>query len=491
MKKYLVLLFGVVSVTVVSGFLFSIPVYTHVNEPLVGPDGSVFRGNREVSRASLAISPDEVKNGAFIAVSISGGGSRAANFGAAVLSELDNLGILEHVSLISCTSGGCLPAAYYALHGQKTNWLVLTKLLREDFFANWLTRMFYPQNFLRNFFTDFDRSDVMASVFDDVLFKGARFGDLGSTGPKIAINATDVAGEKFVFSSEDFETQGSRIDRFPLSYAVMASGAFPLVFNSVTLANYRAERTEMNSGLTDKPGFYLHLFDGGSVDNLGIGTVLDSLDNAVASAKHSNKPPFKSCLVIAVDAYGGDAAWVPRAHERSDPRQGVDFLFDRNAVDATDAMLKHLRRNVIEKLRPNGDTIHKSPYWTHNLRVKMSGNPHENVHLPCDIWHISFERLETISGSPILSPLVRGIETHYKLTGLDCSPKLLQEALTEAARRLVRADPKGTARTCEWVNRAGFETDDCHVSYDVARTDWPVTGPIDKLKCRSELPALH
>jgi len=484
MKKYCFAIIIFASVIGLSGCFITLPYYTNVNEPRVGPDGLMANDIASVPRASLAVRTEDLPKSAFVAVSISGGGSRAANFGAAALAELDDLGILQHVSMISCTSGGCLPAAYYALHGDNTDWDILRELLREDFFATWLTRMFYPHNFLRNNLTDFDRSDVMAGVFDDVFFKGAKFGDLTKKGPKLAINATDLAGEKFIFSSESFESHASRIDRFPLSYAVMASGAFPLIFNNVTLANFLETNSQKKRKFSNKPGYYLHLFDGGSVDNLGVRTVINVLDNAVASNAHSSRPRIKSCLIIAVDAYAGETAWVPRANGQSDARRGTDFLFDRNAVDATDSMLKHLRRNTLKELRPSGDTIHKASYWTHNLRVRRSSNPRDDIIRPCDIWHVTFERLDGVSGDTSLYPMLRGVETHYKLTGLGCSPEVIQSGLFEAARRLIRTDKNGTARACRWFKDAGLETNDCDVSYEPGRTHWPLTGSEYSLKCK-------
>ena len=56
--------------------------------------------------------PRNASNDYFIGLAISGGGSRAANFGSAVLWELDRLGILQHVQYISTVSGGSLAGAY-------------------------------------------------------------------------------------------------------------------------------------------------------------------------------------------------------------------------------------------------------------------------------------------------------------------------------------------------------------------------------------------
>src|SRR6185369_12923608 len=57
------------------------------------------------SRASETISKSELPEGVFIGVAISGGGSRAANFSAAALLELDRLGILQHTAATSSVSG--------------------------------------------------------------------------------------------------------------------------------------------------------------------------------------------------------------------------------------------------------------------------------------------------------------------------------------------------------------------------------------------------
>ena len=57
----------------------------------------------------------EQGDGRFVALAISGGGSRAANFGAAAMLELQQRGLLEQVDVISGVSGGTLPAVYYGL----------------------------------------------------------------------------------------------------------------------------------------------------------------------------------------------------------------------------------------------------------------------------------------------------------------------------------------------------------------------------------------
>ena len=72
-----------------------------------------------------------------VGVSLSGGGSRAALFGAGGLEALGRLpapeggSVLERVSYLSSVSGGGLAAAYYALHKPPRGTPVLAVSLRE------------------------------------------------------------------------------------------------------------------------------------------------------------------------------------------------------------------------------------------------------------------------------------------------------------------------------------------------------------------------
>lgn len=98
----------------------SVPIYTSKNviyDPLnVIP----------VNRASL---DTWAPSGVFVGVAISGGGSRAANFSAAVLEELEKQGFSEHLSAISSVSGGSLTAAYFSLFRESPSGAGLTFML--------------------------------------------------------------------------------------------------------------------------------------------------------------------------------------------------------------------------------------------------------------------------------------------------------------------------------------------------------------------------
>lgn len=234
----------------------SIPIYISKNEPaeLDWPSESPDRYEHYdksygVDRTRIQhwhSSDSQTKAPRFIGVAISGGGSRAANFGIAVLQELETLGILDHTAAISSVSGGSLVAAYYGLFRNSSDWSwdAARKAMAINFYRSWLWKMLSPHNVLRQFFTGYDRSNVLANVFDDQLFHGATFGRLGTQGPRIYINATDlILGTgyqmSFTFANDTFSTLESRLDTFPIADAVSASGAFPLIFSNVTLRDYR------------------------------------------------------------------------------------------------------------------------------------------------------------------------------------------------------------------------------------------------------------
>ena len=88
------------------------------------------------TRASRYVLPTTLPHGVFVGVGLSGGGSRAANFGAAALLELQQLGLMDLVSAISSVSGGSLTAAYYGLYKddpQRWNEPTVRSILRQDF----------------------------------------------------------------------------------------------------------------------------------------------------------------------------------------------------------------------------------------------------------------------------------------------------------------------------------------------------------------------
>jgi predicted acylesterase/phospholipase RssA len=305
----------------------------------------------------------------FIALALSGGGSRAAVFSAAVMFELGRHGILQQVDVVSSASGGSVAAALYAAScddGQacappvtpglnRTAWKEsdVYPLLQQDFIDRWRINCWRPENVVR-YATYFDRTDVMAETFAETLFGGTRdteksflFQDLNPRRPYIILNSTNntdsvAVPEIFSFTGEDFSAIGSRLDLFPVAYGVTGSAAFPGAFHYVTLRNY------------SKPGEkFIHLMDGGVMDNLGIESLWRILltDNG---ARYRDVP----VLVIVADA-------KPRTEAKSeadyDPRHFLDYFVDFSNIKDTYSLLmvenQRLRAREFEKYvkgRENG-----------------------------------------------------------------------------------------------------------------------------------------
>ena len=148
----------------------------------------------------------------------------------------------------------------------------------------------------------YDRSDLAADYYDELLFEKKTFQDfIIANSPLIAINATNVAtGSQFTFIGEEFAPICSDLSSFPVSRAVTASSAVPGAFSSIILKNYagtcnyqlpewatkalaerhmNTRRYHMAKVLSDyqDPAVqpYIHLLDGGISDNLGIRVLIN------------------------------------------------------------------------------------------------------------------------------------------------------------------------------------------------------------------------
>src|SRR5512137_1792054 len=142
------------------------------------------------TRASETIAASDLTDDLFIGIALSGGGSRAANFSAAVLLELDRLGILGKATALSAVSGSSLPTAYFGLYGHdRSRWNpdAVRAQLTKDFEIRWFGRWFLPQSIFPYWFTNFNRSDLMKEVLDNNLFQHKTFGDMGSGLPRILL----------------------------------------------------------------------------------------------------------------------------------------------------------------------------------------------------------------------------------------------------------------------------------------------------------------
>lgn len=279
----------------------------------------------------------ESKDDRFVALAISGGGSRAANFGAAVMLELEQRGLLEQVDVISGVSGGTLPAVYYGL-GDKAG-VFTEQAVREelgyDFQSSWIRRWFLPQNIFRYWLSDFTRSDIMVQVFNNRLYHEATFADL-QPHPKILLNSTiHNDNTRFTFTDERFAKLHSVLAPYRVANAVNASSAFPGAFQDVTLQWYM------------EPTQFLHLYDGGPIDNLGVQAITEYLNRNILGTSLDRLFP-KGCVIIVIDATPSSEHTELNAKQSS--RSFIDYFVDTNALDAMDAMLSESRRSLLGRM---------------------------------------------------------------------------------------------------------------------------------------------
>jgi len=245
-------------------------------------------------------------------LTFSGGGTRAAAFSFGVLEALAHTKIfadgkerrlLDEVDAISSVSGGSFTAAYFGLFGDRIFEDFESKFLKHDLQSELAKRILSPLNWQKLSSLYYNRSDLAADYYDELLFENKTFEDLNrANGPMIAINATDAAlGSQFTFSGAQFAPICTDLSSFSVSRAVTASSAVPGAFPSIVLKNYAGtcdyrlpawavnvlegkttstrqyHHAKILKAYLDVKRFpYIHLLDGGISDNLGIRTIINA-----------------------------------------------------------------------------------------------------------------------------------------------------------------------------------------------------------------------
>lgn len=239
----------------------------------------------------------------FVALALSGGGSRSAALSAAVLWELDRIGLLRQVDVISAVSGGAQAAALYALMHDAADVgasetvedrFILkpddpsnfVEVFNRNLAADWFASLLMPWHLSAYSTTYLDRTDVMADTFADNYYPrgpwydinwGMRFRDINPKRPNLIIGAVDmslrldanevpkgIAGRCFTLSYEEFhDALKSDLHDFPISQAVMASSAYPGLFHYISLRDFSRTTPQGDDA-------YIHLTDGGVRDHLAL-----------------------------------------------------------------------------------------------------------------------------------------------------------------------------------------------------------------------------
>jgi len=275
-------------------------------------------------------------------VALSGGGTRAAAMSWAVLESLkkipyvykDQSGnqvdstLADEIDYISGISGGSFAAVAWCLYRDKMD--VFRKNFIERNIQGELAKGIFipPWQGLRLFSSEYDRINMAAELYDKTVFKGKTFGDLPPH-PVAWIHATHLAlGTRFTFTSNYFKLLESDISAYPVGYACAASSAFPILLSPLTVINYgdpadlsqdinykmakRNARRDIEKDFykrmiefyNDKNNKYMHLADGGLVDNQGLQAIIDQFDtNGIINKKLNDRDnPLKRLIIINVNA---------------------------------------------------------------------------------------------------------------------------------------------------------------------------------------------
>lgn len=241
-------------------------------------------------------------NSVLVCLSFSGGGTRAGAMAYGVIRALAHTRIdhgtkslADELDIISAASGGAFPAAYYGAFG-KTAFLreFRERVLLQDLGMGTFWRgTLCPYNLVRICSPWFNRSDLASELYEDEIFGPYTYAHLEFRGrPFVVLNATDLqAGKRFEFTQDQFDGLGSSLGQVTIARAVAASSAFPVLLTPVAFRDFTAEGER-----------YRHLVDGGIVDNLGLGYVLESYEHgAIHDLVQSGQ--VKTLVFIAVNAH--------------------------------------------------------------------------------------------------------------------------------------------------------------------------------------------
>jgi len=239
-----------------------------------------------------------------VALSFSGGGMRAAAFSYGVLEGFDQTrvparagaaSLLDRLDFLSGVSGGSILAAYYGLKGRaaiadfRQRFLLVNaeEALQTDLSLG---------NIARGLNGGVNDTTKFPVWLDTHLYGQATFKDLlRRQRPRVWINAADIYDRTaFIFAPVTFSALCSDLSSYPVSLAVAASAAVPVVFAPIVIENYHAGCSTPLPGwvarVRNNPNAppliksyadaleryrtgainYVKLLDGGLVDNYGL-----------------------------------------------------------------------------------------------------------------------------------------------------------------------------------------------------------------------------
>jgi NTE family protein len=284
-----------------------------VNEPLLA-GASIESGSETIPYE------DEL----LIALSFSGGGTRAAAFSFGVLEEMHSArlrgsgSLLDRVDFVSGVSGGSVTAAYFGLKRSAIVDDFRERFLLRDAEAALRTQLSID-NLSRALSGGVNDATGFTHWLDQNLFGGATFAEFRARRrPRIWINASDIYNRtSFVFGQTAFSAMCSDLDSYPIADAVAASAAVPVVFAPVVIKTY--------AGACNRP---LPEWIVRARQNPAAAPMLKAFANAIASYHDGTTPYIKLLDGGLVDNYGLSGFTIARLSSTTPygpltPRQAV------------------------------------------------------------------------------------------------------------------------------------------------------------------------
>jgi len=258
------------------------------------------------ARVEAALAPDVPDNydDMVVALSFSGGGMRAAAFSYGVMTGFEqtrvptrsgSVSLLDRLDFLSGVSGGSVLAAYYGLRGRPALADFKQRFLYVNAEESLQTNLSLG-NIARGLEGGVNDATAFPVWLDAHLYNHATFKDLLSRSqPRVWINASDIYNRTaFIFAPVTFSALCSDITSYPVSLAVAASAAVPVVFAPIVIQNYPGgcpvALPSWVARVHDNPAAqplirsyadaleryrsgaikYVKLLDGGLVDNYGL-----------------------------------------------------------------------------------------------------------------------------------------------------------------------------------------------------------------------------
>src|SRR6516162_5860996 len=260
-------------------------------------------GPREIE-AELGATVETNYDDMVVALSFSGGGTRAAAFSYGVLEGFDQTrvparsgtaSLLDRLDFLSGVSGGSILAAYYGLRGRAAMADFRPRFLNANAEEALQTDLSFG-NIARGLNGGVNDTTKFPVWLDAHLYAGATFRDLlRRQRPRVWINAADIYDRTaFIFAPVTFSALCSDLASYPVSLAVAGSAAVPVVFAPIVVQNFHgtcstplpAWVTRVHNDPNAPPLIksyaealeryrsgainYIKLLDGGLVDNYGL-----------------------------------------------------------------------------------------------------------------------------------------------------------------------------------------------------------------------------